>query len=288
MRIWTVLEMLRSTSDYLAEKGIRDARLNADLLLAGTLGCKRLDLYLQYDRPLTDTELAEHRIRLRRRARREPLQYIDGRAAFRDLWLDVDPRVLIPRPETEQLVSAVLEWTEGRNELDVVDVGTGCGAIALSLACEGPMREVVATDSSAEALEVARNNAVRVAPRVAVEFLHGPGYAPVSGRSFDIVVSNPPYVAVEEGAELEPEVRTWEPADALFAGGDGLDVIRALVAGAPRVLRPGGLLALEIGATQSAAVAAMVNATPGLDPPRIHRDYAGRDRIVSAECCLAA
>lgn len=275
--------MLRWTSDYLADKGVKDARLNADLLLAGTLGCKRLDLYLQYDRPLASSELVAHRERLRRRARREPLQYIDGRAAFRDLWLDVDPRVLIPRPETEQLVSAVLEWTVGRHDLDVVDVGTGSGAIALSLACEAPVREVVATDSSAGALEVARGNAVRLAPRVAVEFLHGEGYVPVAGRNFDVVVSNPPYVAAGEAAELEPEVRAWEPADALFAGGDGLEVIHALVDGAPRMLRSGGLLALEIGATQSAAVAALVNATPGLGPPRIRSDYAGRERIVTAE-----
>ncbi len=283
MKVWSVLEMLRWTSDYLAGKGVESARLNADLLLAGTLGCKRLDLYLQYDRPLTPGELAAHRERLRRRALREPLHYIYGAAPFRDLWLDVDPRVLIPRPETEQLVGIVLEWMRGRAGLDVLDVGTGSGAIALSLASEGPVRGVVATDSSADALEVARANAARVAPRAPVEFAAGDGYAAIAGRTFDVVISNPPYVALGEATALEPEIRGWEPAGALFAGGEGMDVIRALVEGAPSVLRCGGLLALEIGAGQGPAVSALVDATPGLGPPRLGKDLAGRDRMVLCE-----
>ena len=152
---------------------MHNARLNAELLLAGVLGLKRLDLYLQFDRPLPPEELAEYKERLRRRARREPLQYIDGTAAFRDLVLRVDPRVLIPRPETEVLVQEVLDWARGRDNLFAVDVGTGSGAIALALATEGPFARVVATDAQAEALAAAKENhalrragrAVGVSPR---------------------------------------------------------------------------------------------------------------------------
>lgn len=275
--------MVRWTTEYLAEKGFHNARLNAELLLAGTLGCKRLDLYVQFDRPLRPDELAPFKARLRRRARREPLQYIEGEAAFRDLRLVVDRRVLIPRPETELLVGAVLEWARGRSPSTALDVGTGSGAIALALATEGPFRRVVASDVSADALELARANHQRAAPGAAVDFRLGPGYRPVGGERFDVVVSNPPYVAEGERGELDAEVRDWEPELALFAGADGLDVLRELVRGAPSVLCPGGLLALEIGASQGDAVAEMVADTPGFSVPRVTRDLAGRERIVLVE-----
>ncbi|MDP9347879.1 MAG: hypothetical protein M3P24_01835, partial [Gemmatimonadota bacterium] len=135
---WTVLEMVRWTTEYLQGKDFHNARLNAELLLAGTLGLKRLDLYLQYDRPLQAEEVAEFKSRLLRRARREPIQYIEGEASFRNLRLRVDRRVLIPRPETELLVDEVLSWVRGKEGLAALDVGTGSGAIALSLATEGP------------------------------------------------------------------------------------------------------------------------------------------------------
>lgn len=278
--------MLRWTTEYLAGKNLENARLNAELLLAGTLGWKRLELYLRYDRPLAPEEIAEFRARLLRRARREPLQYIEGEAAFRELQLRVDRRVLIPRPETELLVDAVLRWSRdnGRAECEVLDVGTGSGAIALALACEGSFRRVVATDAAAGALEVARENLQRVAPPVPVELRGGAGYEPVRGERFDVVVSNPPYVTEAERDTLDAEVRDWEPAQALFAGPDGLAVIRELVAGAPAILRPGGLLALEIGAGQGAAVAALVREQGGFGPLEIRRDLAGRERFVLAEC----
>ncbi|CAN5906890.1 peptide chain release factor N(5)-glutamine methyltransferase [soil metagenome] len=282
-RSWTILELLRWTTEYLAGKSFHNPRLNAELLLAGVLGVKRLDLYLQFDRLLRPEELAEFKARLRRRARREPLQYIEGQAAFRELRLRVDRRVLIPRPETELLVGEVLDWAAGRGELEALDVGTGSGAIALSLATEGAFRRVVATDLSEEALEVARLNHREAAPAAPVEFRPGDGYAAVAGERFDVVVSNPPYVAEEERDSLDPEVREWEPPQALFAGPGGLRVIRELVAGAPEVLRGGGLLALEVGFGQMEAVAALIRATGRFHEPQVRRDLSGRDRIVLAE-----
>ncbi|HEX8904718.1 MAG TPA: peptide chain release factor N(5)-glutamine methyltransferase [Longimicrobiaceae bacterium] len=280
---WTVLELVGWTANYLKDKGFHNARLNAELLLAGSLGLKRLDLYLQYDRPLKPEELAEFKARLLRRAKREPLQYIDGHAAFRDLTLRVDPRVLIPRPETEVLVQAVLDWAAGRDALTALDVGTGSGAIALALATEGPFRRVVAADVSADALEVARANHSEAAPDAPVEFRPGSLYEPVAGERFDVIASNPPYVGLEERESLDPEVREWEPAAALFAGTGGLEVIRPLVAQAPEHLEAGGLLAMEIGAAQADAVREIVVATGAFREPEVRRDLAGRDRIVLAE-----
>ena len=280
---WTVMELVGWTANYLGEKGFHNARLNAELLLAGTLGLKRLDLYLQHDRPLRPDEMAQFKPRLLRRAKREPLQYIDGTAAFRDLVLRVDARVLIPRPETERLVQAVLDWAEGRDALSALDVGTGSGAIALALATEGPFARVVAVDVSPDALEVARANAREAAPDAPVDFRLGSLYAAAAGERFDVVVSNPPYVGEDERAALDPEVRDWEPAAALFAGAGGLDVIRPLVEGAAAHLEPGGLLAMEIGAGQADAVTALVRATGAFAEPRVRADLAGRDRIVTAE-----
>jgi release factor glutamine methyltransferase len=277
------MEMVRWTEGYLREKGFESPRLNGELLLAGTLGLKRLDLYLQFDRPLTPDELAGYRSRLRRRAKREPLQYIEGEAAFRDLRLRVDPRVLIPRSETELLVDEVLARVRGREGLHALDVGTGSGAIALSLATEGPFARVVATDVSAGALEVARANHAVAAPGAPVEFRQGSVYAPVVGETFDVVASNPPYIGEGERASLDPGVRDWEPAGALFSGESGLDVIRELVAGAPAVLRPGGLLALEIGWKQAEAVAELVRGVDGFSEAVVRQDLEGRDRIVTAE-----
>jgi release factor glutamine methyltransferase len=282
-RVWTVMELLRWTTEYLGGKAFHNARLNGELLLAGVLGVKRLDLYLQFDRPLGDAELAAFKARLKRRVRREPLQYIEGEAHFRRLRLSVDPRVLIPRPETEQLVQHVLDWAAGREGLDALDVGTGSGAIALSLATEGPFRRVVATDLEAAALEVARANQAACAPGAAVEFRQGDGYAPVARERFHVIVSNPPYIAEPEREALDAEVRDWEPATALFAGGDGLELIRRLVAGAPERLWPGGLLALEVGAAQGLAAAALVRDTGAFAEPRVHADFAGHPRVVTAE-----
>lgn len=277
------MELVGWTANYLGDKGFHNPRLNAELLLAGALGVKRLDLYLQFDRPLRADELAAFKARLLRRAKHEPLQYIEGTAAFRDLAVHVDPRVLIPRPETEVLVQEVLDWAAAHGARTALDVGTGSGAIALALATEGAFERVVAVDVSPDALEVARGNADMAAPGAPVELRLGSLYQAVAGERFDVVASNPPYVGTEERAALDAEVRDWEPATALFAGAGGLDVIRPLVEQAPRHLNPGGLLAMEIGAGQADAVRALIRETGDFAEPRVRRDFSGRDRVVLAE-----
>ncbi len=282
---WTVLRMMRWSGEYLEEKGVEKGRLDAEHLLAHALGLARLNLYLQFDRPLTAEELDRFRPLLRRRARREPLQYILGRAAFRELDLRVDPRVLIPRPETEVLVQEILDWAadEGRQGLEALDVGTGSGAIALSLAVEGPFRRVVATDASREALEVAAENRAEAGLEERVELREGSLFEPLAAdEGFDVVVSNPPYVAEVEAGDLEPEVAEWEPRGALFGGPDGLAVLRALVAGAGGRLRPGGLLALELGAGQAGPMVRAVEEQGSWDDVRVRKDLAGRERVLLA------
>ncbi|MDR0787609.1 MAG: peptide chain release factor N(5)-glutamine methyltransferase [Gemmatimonadota bacterium] len=284
-RVWTPVELIRWTDGYLTERGFLEGRLNAERLLASVLGLRRLDLYLQFERPLTGEELAEYKVRLRRRMGNEPLQYIEGSASFRKLELTVDRRVLIPRPETELLVGEVLTWAARRqpDTLDALDIGTGSGAIALSLFVEGHFRQIVATDASKDALDLAKENACRVGAEGRVDFRPGALYLPVGRESFDVIVSNPPYVEETARSGMDAEVVEWEPSMALFAGPDGLDVIRPLVAHAPDHLRQGGLLAIEIGASQGLAVAGLVRETGAFGAPRVQKDYAGRDRLVFAE-----
>lgn len=278
------LELTRLAAEHLARKGIEEARLDAELLLAHVLGLERLDLYLQFERPLEPAEVTAYREAIRRRSTREPLQYITGEAAFRDLTLCLDRRVLIPRPETEVLVGEVLGWATARG-LEAgaaLDVGTGSGAIALCLATEGPFAKVVASDASADALEVAAENTARAGAGEVVELRHGSLLEVVGGgEEFDVIVSNPPYVPEADRATLMPEVRDHEPEAALFAGDDGLSVIRSLVEGAAEHLRPAGLMALEVGEGQAAAVAALLRER-GFGDPRVALDLAGRERIVLA------
>ncbi|MDZ7780299.1 MAG: peptide chain release factor N(5)-glutamine methyltransferase [Gemmatimonadota bacterium] len=285
---WTVLNLILWSAEYLRTKGVDRARLDGEHLLAHALGMKRLDLYLQYDRPLAREELDAFRPLLKRRARREPLQYILGHQPFRELDLEVDGRVLIPRPETEVLVGEVLGWVEAREDggaLDALDVGTGSGAIALSLALEGPFRRVVGTDPAPEALELAARNRAAAGLDGKVELRAGADYEGLEpDEQFDVIVSNPPYVARGERAELEPEIVEWEPAIALFAGEDGLDVVRRLVAGAPGRLRPDGLLALEVGSGQVGAVRRMLESAETWKDVEVKADLTGRERVVTAKC----
>lgn len=280
---WTVLRLIRWSAGYLTEKGVESGRLDAEHLLALALDTERLNLYLQFDRPLTPTELAAFKPLLRRRAAREPLQYILGRAAFRELDLKCDPRALIPRPETEGLVDQVLEWAQGREGLEAVDVGTGTGCIALSLAQEGPFRRVWAVDLSADALALARENVQGRPEADRIRLVCGEGLPALpEGLQVDAVVSNPPYVREAERRELAPEILEHEPHLALFGGDDGLEVIDALVKGAAERLRPQGLLALEVGVEQGDAVLERIAAQSAFSDARIQRDLSGRQRYVTA------
>jgi release factor glutamine methyltransferase len=280
---WTILEMIRWSAGYLEEKGVESGRLDAEHLLAEALGVKRLELYLQFERPLTVEERADFKPLLLRRAAREPLQYILGHTQFRELKVKTDGRGLIPRPETEMLVQEVLDWGAGREGFSVLDLGTGTGVIALSLALEGSFDTVVATDVSSVALELARENA-EANGIATVDFREGDLFAPLhAGERFDIIVSNPPYVEAGTRQDLQPEVRDWEPSLALFAGEEGLDVIESITEGVGRFLKKGGLLALEVGAGQTEVVRDRIASIDEFSKTRIRRDLAGRPRFVIAE-----
>ncbi len=280
----TTLPLSQKAAQLFAERGFENARLEAELLLAHVLQIKRLDLYLQFERPLTHQELETFRALVRRRLKHEPLQYIVGSVAFRHLELNVDRRVLIPRPETEVLAGVAVGWAKQRGGArNALDIGTGSGAIALSLLHEQAVTHVVATDVSDEALVLARANAERLGRAGQLEFRRGSVWEPVEAHEvFDIVISNPPYIAPEERATLQPEVRDWEPASALFAAADGFEVIRAIISGAPAHVRAGGLLALEVGMTQAQTVADELRAQGNFDEIAVVRDLAGRDRVVTA------
>lgn len=288
---WSVLSILRTTTSFLEERGVSEPRLSAEHLLADVLDCRRLDLYLRYDRPLSPHEVESYRSRVRRRLAGEPVQYITGVAGFRGLDLAVDRRVLVPRPETERLVAEVLEWARAkaaRGEAPatgwrILDLGTGSGAIACALAVElEGVGLVVGSDRSRPALEVARANAARVgAGRIAwVEADGLSGFR--AGAAFDAIVCNPPYVAEVERFSLPAEVRDWEPAEALFAGPEGTEAIARVVQEAPAHLATDGLLAIEIGDRQEPAVRRMVEQVSDLELLGGYRDHAGRARGVLA------
>jgi len=279
----TVLDAMLRSAEYLSGKGIDTGRLDAEHLLAHVLGGGRLEMYLQHERPMTADELERLRPLLKRRAQREPLQYILGRQGFRELDLEVGPGVLVPRPETEQLVDVVLTWARDRKDLVGLDLGTGSGAIAIALLTEGPFDRMVGTDASAAALAFASRNRDALGLESRLELREGSLFETVdSGERFDLVVSNPPYVAEADRAGLQAEVVDWEPGEALFAGEDGLALIREIAPAAPGALRPGGLLALEVGDGQAGRVVELLDAVAAYEDVRVHRDLAGKKRIVTA------
>ena len=280
-RTWTVLELLRWTAGHFAERGIDTPRLDAECLLAHALGTERLQLYVGFDKPVEEAERAVFRELVRRRAgERVPVALLTGEKEFWSLRLAVSSAVLVPRADTETLVQAALERIpDPEGEYEVLDVGTGSGAVALALASERPKARVTASDVSPEALEVARANAERLGLAGRVRLVEGSLFEPVVGECYDLVVSNPPYVAEAEATSLAPELG-HEPPQALFGGPDGLAVLRPLVAGLAGVLRPGGAWALEIGPEQAAVLEGWCREA-GLGGAQVHRDLAGRPRVVS-------
>ncbi|HEY3763613.1 MAG TPA: peptide chain release factor N(5)-glutamine methyltransferase, partial [Gaiellales bacterium] len=242
----TLGEVLRLSAGYLQEHGSPTARLDAELLMAHALGLRRIELYTSFERPLTEAELATCRGLLERRGRREPVAYVLGRWGFHGLDLMVDERVLVPRPETEALVDRCLELLAGSEAPRVLDVGTGSGAIALALKAARTDAVVTACDVSPDALAVAGANADAL--QLDVELVQSDLLDRLAARRFDLIASNPPYVADGEIEALEPEVAEFEPRLALVAGADGLDVLRRLVATAPAALEPHGWLVCECGA----------------------------------------
>jgi len=316
---WTILRLLEWTRKFFESKGIDDARLEAELLLAHALQLERLQLYMQHNRVVAEPQLSAFRDLVKRRAQRVPTQYLLGEAYFRHLTLKVTPAVLVPRPETEILVDEALElicpkkrpaWKFERGEFidhraeaaqpellatsdrpapppapRVLDLCTGSGCIALAIAAECPQATVVATDLSAEALAVARENAARCQLTDRVTFLEGDLFAALaalaeSDRVFDLVTANPPYIRESEMAELMPEVRDHEPRAALAAGPDGLDVIDRLLDGVAAHLAPGRSLLMEIGYNQATPLRERAAELRDLELVSIRKDLGGHERVV--------
>jgi release factor glutamine methyltransferase len=267
-------EALEVAAGELAEAGCPSPRADAEWLLADALGVSRSELHMDGTQELPADVAGAFRRAIARRAAREPLAYILGEWGFRGLELQVDSRVLIPRPETEALVERSLALLAGIDQPRVLDIGVGSGAIALSIADEHPGAQVVATDPSTGALSVAEENRARAGLGARVELVRGELFAGLAGL-FDLVVSNPPYVDPADFHALEPEVRVYEPREALLASG----VTEAIAAGAPEVLVPGGALALEVADGTAAEIAAGLGRI-GYEEVTITRDLAGRERIV--------
>jgi len=265
-----VRELIQRSASWLTEKGSPSARLEAELLLAHVLEVERLRLYLDADRPLDPSEVDAFRALVKRRALGEPVAYLTGTKEFYGLAMEVTRAVLVPRPETELIVDRARELQPRR----VLEIGTGSGCIAVAIAVRLPEAQVVATDVSPQALAVARRNAEKHGVANRIEFREGDLFAPVEG-TFDLIASNPPYVA--DGAAM-PNVEAHEPHVALFAGRDGLDVLRKLIPDAKRHLAPGGSILCEIADEQSAAVRAL--AEPHYAEISFHADLAGMLRVV--------
>ncbi|MDD2708462.1 MAG: peptide chain release factor N(5)-glutamine methyltransferase [Verrucomicrobiae bacterium] len=276
-----ILELIQKTTVFFEKAGVPNPRLDVELLLAGVLGLKRMDLYLQFERTLSEVELDHLRPLVRRRAAREPLQHLVGTVEFHQLTLRCGPQALIPRQETELLVEKAVRLLSGRADAAVLDVGTGTGAIILCLAQSLPGAKCVAVDISAEALMLARQNAGDAGLLERVDFRQGSLFEPLKeGERFDLIVSNPPYIRTDELDRLQPEVK-HDPRLALDGGADGLDVIRPLISDARKWLATSGWLALEMGCGQGASVAALLK-EGGCREISIEPDLAGCDRIAVA------
>jgi release factor glutamine methyltransferase len=247
----TVLEVLQATAAYLQKHDIENPRLNAEHLLAHTLGRKRIELYLQFERELTETELGPLRELVKRRGEGEPLQHLLGTVEFCGLTFLSDRRAMVPRPETEQLVELVQSAIRDPRSA-ILDVGTGSGVIALSLAAKFPEAKIMAIDVSDDALALAQENAVRLDLSSRVRFLKSRLLEKVEG-AFDLIVANLPYISTQDRHNLSREV-LHDPEIALFTGERGDELVRELIDEAPTRLRPGGMLALEIGLGQSEAL----------------------------------
>jgi release factor glutamine methyltransferase len=276
----TVLEVLQSTTVYFNKRKIDNPRLSAEHLLAHVLGRTRMELYLEFERKVLESELAPLRDLVRRRGEGEPLQHLLGTVEFCGQTFLCDKRAMVPRPETEQLVESLEAEVRGqKSEVSIIDVGTGSGVIALSLAKKFSNAQIVATDVSDEAIALAQENAARLNLSERVQFLKSDLLADVEG-TFDIVAANLPYIAAQDRHLLSREV-LHDPEIALFGGSNGEEMLRALIEQAPSRLKPGGLLALEIGLGQADALLELL-AQKKYDDISVKSDYSNVSRFLFA------
>jgi release factor glutamine methyltransferase len=284
---WTILKLLKWAHGHFKTHAVDQPRTDAEILLSHALGLARVDLYLQYDRPLEKKELAIFKELVKRRLQREPVAYIVGAKGFWTLDLEVTPDVLIPRPETELVVEAALEVipaAEAEIPFAVLDLGTGSGAVVLALARERNGHRFFGVDSSFGAVRLARRNAEHYGLHTSVGFFQGHWFDALKSRKrcFDVIVSNPPYVRSADLKSLPPEIVQYEPIQALDGGPDGLEAIRVIVASAPSFLMAGGWLIMEIGHDQGDSVQQLLSSFSAYEAVSVTRDYSGLDRVVRA------
>lgn len=279
--LWTITRVLEWTKQYFANKGIENPRLDAEILLCAVLKCERITLYVHFDQPLSEEELTEYRGYVARRAQQEPLAYILGEKAFMKHSFKVNPAVLVPRPETELLVESVAKAAAGAGAASLLDLGTGSGAIIVSLLELLPEAVGTAVDISAAALAVAGENAEAIGVSSRLTLVESDLFAGLpAGQAFDIIVSNPPYIPAADIAGLAADVQR-EPRGALDGGSDGLDFYRRIAAGCGTWLKPDGLLAFEVGIGQAQQVAGLCRQA-GLTVTALRKDYAEIERMVFA------
>jgi len=285
---WTIAHLLQWTTDYFKNRGIRTPRLDAEVLLAHVLKIERVDLYINFDKPIEAEERDIYRAMVRRRALREPVAYIIGRKEFYSLTFTVNQSVLIPRPETELLVEHSLVHAQTMVDRGtsprILDIGTGSGAIILTIAARIPQADCVGLDIALPALDVARQNAAVLGLVGRVIFLEADTF-PLLGagsKPYDIIVANPPYIRSDALETLEPEIRLYEPRRALDGGRDGLDCYRKIVAGSFKNLSKIGILLLEVDDLVAADVMGLLEHTGRFDDIHCYRDLAGQQRVVSA------
>jgi release factor glutamine methyltransferase len=280
----TVLESINLSTQYLNEKGIESARTNAELLLANIIGCKRLELYLSFDRPLSETELQKYREHIKRRGSFEPLQYITGEVEFYGLELKVNPSVLIPRPETELLVENILNQFPKEKKLIILDIGCGSGNIAIALASNLPTAKIVSTDVSAEALKVAEENSKGHNVSGRIKFVkHNILKNDLNNFPlFDIVVSNPPYVSKESFSSLQREIKDFEPGVAVTDDSDGCTFFRTIAEKARAKLKEDGKLFFEVAQGQSEEVMHIMTKN-NYKNIGVIKDYQNIDRVIFGE-----
>ena len=277
----TLLEIIKKTTDFFSAKGVENPRLNAELLIGHVLGLQRMQLYLQFERPVTEPELEKIRPFVKRRSQREPLQYILGETEFLNLKLKIDRRALIPRPETEHLCELITQRLP-TPPATMLDLGTGSGAIALGLAAFYPDAAVTALDVSEAALDLARENAGALGLAGRMRLLCSDWFAALEpGVRFELIVVNPPYLSEQEAAAAMPEVRGHEPHVALSSGADGMTALTRIITEAPRFLTEAGLLALETGIAQHAVLRERA-AAAGFARVESLRDLSDRDRYLLA------
>jgi release factor glutamine methyltransferase len=281
--VWTVKRILDWTIPHLKSHGSESPRLDAEILLAHARDCHRIELYTNYDQPLTDNQRAVMRDLIKRRAAAEPVAYLVEHREFFGLDFQVTKDVLIPRPDTETLIVEALEVMKPHGAPRVLDIGTGSGCIAIALAVNCPNAEITAIDLSEPALAIARQNAEKHEVASRIQFLHGDLFAPLSGgEPFDLIASNPPYIASAEIETLAADVRLHEPRSALDGGPDGLDIIRRLIAATPAHLHPGGKLLIEISPEQAESVTQLLAANGSYGDIAVLRDLSKQARVVRA------